>query len=238
MSIDATGARASAGGPAWHYELHNHSQSSHQQIARLVRRIGRGPVLDVGAAQGALGRLLADTGLVFDAVEPHPVWAEHARQHYRNVYASGIEAAALPENTYATVVCADVLEHTVSPSAALQHLLRAATPDAAFVISLPNVAHLSGRLFLLAGHFPKMERGIFDRTHLHFFTRATAVELLRANGLEPALVRPTPVPLEQVWPERFGRSPLAALMAAQRAALLLAPTLFAFQWVIVAKRTT
>jgi hypothetical protein len=40
------------------YALHSDRQSSHQQIARLVRRIGRAPVLDVGAAQGLLGRLL------------------------------------------------------------------------------------------------------------------------------------------------------------------------------------
>lgn len=200
-----------------------------------MRRIGRAPVLDVGAAHGELGQLLGREGMVIDAIEPHPAWAAHAQPHYRRVYCSGVEAADLPARTYRAVVCADVLEHTADPVASLRLLRDAATPDALFVISLPNVAHISARLLLLCGQFPQMERGLFDRTHLHFYTRRTAVDLLRAAGLRPLRIRPTPVPLEQIWPARRGAALLGALMAAQRAGLLLAPTLFGFQWVMVAR---
>jgi 2-polyprenyl-3-methyl-5-hydroxy-6-metoxy-1,4-benzoquinol methylase len=182
-----------------------------------------------------LGRLLRGSELAIDAVEPHPAWAEHARAHYRTVYASPIEAADLPARAYRTVVCADVLEHTANPAAVLGRLRAAAAEDATFVISLPNVAHISARLLLLLGRFPQMERGIFDRTHLHFYTRDTAAAMLRAAGLEVLRARPTPVPLEQIWPARAPRAPLRALMLAQRAALLLAPTLFGFQWIFVAR---
>ena len=48
-------------------------------------------------------------------VEPHPIWAEHARAYYHTVYASSIEDAGLPAGRYPVVVCADVLEHTVDP---------------------------------------------------------------------------------------------------------------------------
>jgi 2-polyprenyl-3-methyl-5-hydroxy-6-metoxy-1,4-benzoquinol methylase len=202
---------------------------------RLVRRIGRAPVLDVGAAQGFLGQMLLSDGIPIDAVEPHPAWAEHARAFYRTVYPSAIEAAALPERRYAVVVCADVLEHTADPVAVLARLRAAAADDATFIISLPNVAHLAARLLLLAGRFPQMERGIFDRTHLHFYTRATAAAMLREAGLEVLRARPTPVPLEQIWPAGARPAALRALMLAQRAALLLAPTLFGFQWIFVAR---
>ena len=218
-----------------HYVSHSDPQSSHQQIVRLVRRIGRAPVLDVGAAQGMLGQALQRDGMIADAVEPHPVWAAHARSFYRTVYAAGIEEAELPENTYQTVVCADVLEHTADPVVVLRQLRRAATPDAIFIISLPNVAHLSARLLLLAGRFPQMERGIFDRTHLHFYTRATATAMLQYAGLRVARARPTPVPLELIWPKDWSRAPLRSLMFCQRVALLLAPTLFGFQWIFVAQ---
>jgi methyltransferase family protein len=218
-----------------HYALHSHPLSSHQQIARLVRRIGRAPVLDVGAAQGLLGQLLQADGLVIDAVEPHPEWAAHARPYYRHVYASGIETVVLPARTYPLIVCADVLEHTADPVAVLRRLRGAAPSDATFIISLPNVAHIAARLLLLFGQFPQMERGIFDRTHLHFYTRRTAVDLLRSAGLRLVLARPTPVPLEQIWPAGASARPLRALMALQHAGLLLAPTLFGFQWVLVAR---
>jgi 2-polyprenyl-3-methyl-5-hydroxy-6-metoxy-1,4-benzoquinol methylase len=218
-----------------HYTLHSGLQSSHQQIARLVRRVGRAPVLDVGAAQGFLGQLLQQDGPIVDAVEPHPLWAAHARPYYRTVYASDIESAELPARYYAVVVCADVLEHTPDPVRVLRKLLQAATADAIFIISLPNVAHIAARLLLLCGRFPQMDRGIFDRTHLHFYTHHTAVQMLRAAGMNILLARPTPVPLEHIWPARFSITILKVLMALQEIGLLLAPTLFGFQWIMVAR---
>jgi 2-polyprenyl-3-methyl-5-hydroxy-6-metoxy-1,4-benzoquinol methylase len=179
--------------------------------------------------------MLRQDALIADAVEPHPLWAEHARRYYRTVFASDIESAALPPDCYRVVVCADVLEHTVDPVRAIGKLREAATPDAVFVISLPNVAHIAARLLLLMGRFPQMERGIFDRTHLHFYTRSTAIDMLRAAGLEVLRVRPTPVPLEQIWPAGRGPALLSALMELQRVGLLLAPTLFGFQWILVAR---
>ena len=227
------GATESSRAP--HYALHSDPQSCHQQIARLIRRIGRAPILDVGAAQGMLGQLLKGSGTAIDAVEPHPLWAERARAYYRTVFASAIESADLPARTYRTVVCADVLEHTVDPAAVLRLLRAAATEDAVFIISLPNVAHLSARALLLLGRFPQMERGIFDRTHLHFYTRATAEDMLRAGGLRVVRARPTPVPIEQIWPPETSRALLRGLMLLQRAALLLAPRMFGFQWIFVCR---
>ena len=61
-------------------------------------------------------------------------------------------------------------------------LREAATEDATFIISVPNVAHMAVRLMLLFGYFPKMERGILDRTHLQFFTKDTAVQMLAQGG--------------------------------------------------------
>src|SRR5689334_23683819 len=87
---------ATDGNNILHYTLHSDRQSSHQQIVRLVRRVGRAPVLDVGAAQGFLGQMLQQERLQIDAVEPHPIWAEHARAYYHTVYASTIEDAGLP----------------------------------------------------------------------------------------------------------------------------------------------
>jgi 2-polyprenyl-3-methyl-5-hydroxy-6-metoxy-1,4-benzoquinol methylase len=217
-----------------HYRLHRDPKSSHQQIAQFVRHLNRGPVLDVGAAQGFLGQLVRDTGIAVDAVEPNPYWAEHAQLFYRQVFASTIEEAALPATTYRVVVCADVLEHTVDPVSVVRQLRRVATDDALFIISLPNVAHLAVRLMLLFGYFPRMERGILDRTHLHFFTRDTATAMLREAGLQVVHAQPTGVPLDELWPSGEGSRLFTILQRLQHMALLIAPRLFGFQWVFVA----
>jgi 2-polyprenyl-3-methyl-5-hydroxy-6-metoxy-1,4-benzoquinol methylase len=218
------------------YVLHSEPSSSHQQIARLVRRSGRQPVLDVGAAYGFLGQLLMPDHVVIDAVEPSASWAEGALPYYRTVYQCAIEAAPLPQLTYPLIVCADVLEHTVDPVAVLRHLQEAATADALFIVSLPNIAHIAARLLLLTGRFPAMERGIFDRTHLHFYTRQTARDLLATAGLHIIERSATPAPLAIAAPALASSRMLKPLMRLQSVGLRLTPTLFAYQWIMVARR--
>lgn len=218
-----------------HYRLHHDPKSSHQQIVALIRRLGRSPILDVGAAQGFLGRQLHGGSLIIDAIEPNAYWAERAAPFYRSVFPTTVENAPL-EDDYRVVVCADVLEHLVDPVTVVRQLCAVAAPDAVFIISLPNVAHIAVRLLLLAGLFPPMERGILDRTHLHFWTLSSATDMLRQAGLEVVRARPTGVPLDELWPAGEGSLPYTALMRLQHLLLLLAPRLFGYQWVLVARR--
>ena len=218
-----------------HYRAHSDRSSSHGQITRLVRQFNRGPVLDVGAAQGILGQMLKDTNLAVDAIEPHPAWAEAARPHYRNVFNCSIENANGLPDRYSVVICGDVLEHTANPVAALRKLRAYAADDAVFVVSLPNVAHLSVRLLLLCGLFPRMQRGILDRTHLQFFTRRTAIAMLRDAGLRVERVSATPVPLEEVWRTSPGNPLFRLAMKLQKICVSLLPRVFGYQFVFVAR---
>lgn len=219
-----------------HYRLHRDPKSSHQQISQLLKQLKPALTLDVGAAQGFLGQLSQGTGLVIDAVEPEPHWAEAAKPFYRQVFASGIEEAHLADATYDAVVCADVLEHVVDPAAVLAQLQRVAKPGASFIISLPNVAHLAVRMMLLFGQFPQMERGILDRTHLHFYTRSTAIDMLRAAGLRVEHVSATGVPLDELWPGGEGNWLFNFMLRLQHLAVRLLPRLFGFQWIFVARK--
>ncbi len=233
--IQQLAERGEADAAKVHYRAHRGPRSSHQQIFNLVRRLNRSPILDVGAAQGMLGQMLQGSGLVIDGVEPNPAWAEAARPFYRNVHTGTIETANPAPSHYQLIVCADVIEHTVDPLAVLRQLRTHATDDAAFIISLPNVAHLAVRTMLLLGAFPKMERGILDRTHLHFFTRKTAIDLLHSAGLAVEQVATTGVPLEEFSKSESGRQRLEQLSRLQDPLLAVLPKLFAFQWIFLAK---
>lgn len=182
-----------------------------------------------------LGHLVQDAGLILDGVEYNPAWAEMARPHYRTVWAGAIEDAPLPDNEYRAVVCGDVLEHTPDPVAVLKRLRRAATADATFVVSVPNIAHLAVRLMLLFGRFPKMERGPLDKTHLQFLTKDTARQMVEAAGLQVTRTTCTGVPLDEIWKDGQGGLAYTALTKLQHGALAIAPRLFGFQWIMVAR---
>ncbi len=193
-------------------------------------------MLDVGAAQGFLGQLLQGTAIEIDGIEPQSEWAEKARPFYRAMHATFVEDAPIESNIYRVVVCADVLEHVQHPDRVLDELKKAATDDAMFIVSVPNVAHGAIRLMLLFGFFPKMERGVLDKTHLHFWTKDTSKDLLQNAGLEVLEIYPTGVPVDEVWKgsARVGEF----LMRAQHLALAVFPRFFAHQWILVARRNS
>jgi 2-polyprenyl-3-methyl-5-hydroxy-6-metoxy-1,4-benzoquinol methylase len=201
-----------------------------------VRELRLSPILDVGAAQGMLGHSIQDTGFTIDGIEANPQWADMARPYYRQVWASYAEQAPLEPKTYKLVVCGDVLEHTPVPVGVLKKLAEATTDDAKFIISVPNVAHLAIRLMLLFGKFPKMERGILDKTHLQFLTRDTALDMLRQAGLRAERVSCTGVPLDELWKAGEGKLLYKLMTKSQHLALAAAPRLFGFQWIFLASK--
>lgn len=178
-------------------------------------------VLDVGCAEGYLAELLAARGHAIVGVEGDPGAAATARARGIEVREANLDHEHLDATGFECVVFADVLEHLLYP----ERILRAARPAGRAVVSLPNIAHWTARRALLRGRFPREDFGLFDRTHLRFFTRASAHELARDAGWRvggEAFVD-APLPLE---------SHVAALRRARPAALRRAPELFALQVVL------
>lgn len=83
------------------------------------------------------------------------------------------------------VLCLDVLEHLIDPWLAVQKLSQIIKPGGAIIASIPNVAHRSALFPLLMNDQWEYEQsGILDKSHLRFFTRKTAVELMEQQGLK------------------------------------------------------
>ena len=191
-------------------------------------------MLDVGAAEGYLGRLLRDSGLAIDALEPNKGYASTAQPYYRTVFQTRVEEVALEEQ-YGAIVLGDVLEHLVEPEAVLKRLVVNLAPNGVVLVSVPNVAHVAVRLFLLSGRFPRMDRGPLDRTHLHFYTWSTIEELVLASSLRVLERHSSVAPIPDIMGSRWGSVARLAQLAQLVAARVL-PGLFAYQWVFMAER--
>jgi SAM-dependent methyltransferase len=97
--------------------------------------------------------------------------------------------------TFDFVLCLDVLEHLREPVKLLREIARVLSPQGSLIASLPNSGNVYFRLNVLFGRFPAQDRGLFDRTHLHFFTWAGWVELFAAGGFRIQSVQPSSVPV-------------------------------------------
>lgn len=210
--------------------------SSHSIIAGWLKEAPAGAtVLDVGAASGTLGRLCQAQGLRFIGIEPNPGWAETARPFYQEMFVGPVQAAPAEYFGAARViVLADVLEHLAEPRSVLNALTGQAPAGCRFIVSVPNIANLWGRLSLLSGHFDYVERGLLDRTHLRFFTRDTFFDLLRGCGLRIECCAVTPVPLDLIDPF-FRDQALGRWLYARLARISVwFPTLLGYQFVVMA----
>jgi GT2 family glycosyltransferase/2-polyprenyl-3-methyl-5-hydroxy-6-metoxy-1,4-benzoquinol methylase len=150
-------------------------------------------VLDLGCGAGALGeRLRQRQPCEVWGIECDPDAAREARGRLDHVIEAGVNeaAASLPAAHFDTLIAADVLEHLADPFAALRALAPSLAPGATVVISLPNIQHHSVVRDLLRGQFTYVPAGILDQTHLRFFTRASALELVRRAGFTVEQVVP------------------------------------------------
>lgn len=143
--------------------------------------------MDVGCGAGALGASIKQAlpRAQVRGVEAVPAYAERAKQVLDDAVAA--DAAAVPPSHWPTPDClifADVLEHLVDPWGTLSVWRQRAAPRAWAVMSIPNVAHTSIVSGLKRGRFDYADEGLLDRTHLRFFSRASACEMVEAAGFE------------------------------------------------------
>jgi methionine biosynthesis protein MetW len=163
-------------------------------------------VLDVGCATGYLAAELTRRGCEVIGVEVDAAAAEQARAHCAEVVVGDLEAPAthaevaraVGDGGVDVVLCADVLEHLRDPWTVLAWLRTLLRADGKAIISVPNIGHWTARRELLRGRFPYADFGLFDRTHLRFFTRDSARELATRAGFAVQQERPAgaPLPLE------------------------------------------
>jgi SAM-dependent methyltransferase len=136
-------------------------------------------VLDFGCGQGYFLDALRSAGHRCVGLEINEITARQALARGHTVASS---LAALPDRGWGGVVSIHVLEHTPEPLAILRELRGKLTPGARYYFEVPNFASVQARLF--RQRWLHCEAGL----HIHHFTAASFLALLRQAGYEPQAV--------------------------------------------------
>jgi 2-polyprenyl-3-methyl-5-hydroxy-6-metoxy-1,4-benzoquinol methylase len=189
----------------------------------------RSRVLEIGTASGYIGEyLIHEKKCEVWGVEPVQELCVDAKTvGYTKLFCTSVEdflqVEAVKGEKFDVVLMGDVLEHMVHPDFVLSEIKKFIKPNGIAVISLPNVGHYSARKKILAGNWDMSDTGIFDRTHLKFFTLKTMKAMLESSGWQVVSTRPSDGYLEQKW-HGLGKHLLFHF-----------PTLFAVQFVFIAQ---
>ena len=216
------------------------SFSSHSYIIARVLRFGPGTkILDIGTADGVVGKRIKGKGLILNGIEPVAHWAEIAKPFYNELIIGKIENApsAFLKN-YDVVIFADVLEHLVDPISVLFRVVKHQRSDTSFFISVPNVANIWIRLNLMFGRFEYTDHGLLDKSHLHFFTLDSFKEIIKQVRLEITSIAITPIPLQLLHPffetTQLGRT----LFSLFNSITQLIPRILGYQFIVEARRVS
>jgi SAM-dependent methyltransferase len=229
---------------------------------RVLRDKPDAAIIDVGCGCGANARAILQQwpNARIIGIEPNAAAAAAAREVCNRVFNGTLEEWLVSGDDIVSadaVVLSDVLEHIADPVQWLRST--AALPqlsNATWIISVPNFGVWYNRLRTLAGRFDYTWSGLYDRTHLRFYTRKSIRTLLTYCGFHVMDARGTPSIVQSAAPllrkgfagelasgahlaltdSRAFRLYQRTIEPLEAAVCNLWPSLLAFQIVIAARR--
>lgn len=143
-------------------------------------------VLDIGCYQGANAKYLKEKydkvsyiGLEGNAEAISNVYSEVDEIH--RVDLDNVDFSVLKKTNIDFIILGDVLEHLKEPDDLMLKVKKIIHQDTIIIVSIPNIQYYETFLQLLSGNFPRRERGVFDKTHLRWFTHKEFKKMIESN---------------------------------------------------------
>lgn len=153
-------------------------------------------VLEIGCGSGNPLEYLKkiNKGKETIGIELSPKAANIARNNTDTIFCMDVEKNPIPLEVGKCdlILLLDVLEHLVDPWSFLKKIVNEnLTETGKVIVSLPNAKHFTFLLPLFLGKLEYVESGIRDKTHLRFFTKKSATQLINGASLNVEKVKST-----------------------------------------------
>jgi 2-polyprenyl-3-methyl-5-hydroxy-6-metoxy-1,4-benzoquinol methylase len=225
-----------------HYPKKASRFSSYEYFARWIGRDKL--VLDVGCGEGFFASELIGSGnrvVGIDLIE-RSAHAAEMQEFIQSDLDDGFPPPAaerLKQYHFDRIMLQDILEHVRYPEKIMRDCAGMLSAQGQVLISVPNIANITIRAALLFGRFEYSERGILDRTHVRFFTRASARRFIEQCGYEIVEQRASVMPIELALGLQASNPVMRVANRLLAMVTALLPSLFGYQLLYVARpRTT
>lgn len=169
------------------YLVYGLSSNREKKIRQLLDADLKGlEVLDLGCGRGDLAKILKDLGAKVTGVDFDKQSLSQAKRYLTKAVWVDLNKLKLPfkTNRFDLIVSSEVVEHLLYPNQVLKEIYRVLKPKGNFIVTTPNLLYWGNRLKILNGDFRYQDSGIFDRTHVHFYTYPTLIEDLKQAGFK------------------------------------------------------
>jgi len=154
-------------------KLYKPSKKRELKIAELLpTNIENKKILDIGCADGTFGIQLSKRGAKVYGVDISPLAVGIAKKGLEDAFVVNLNNQKLPflAKTFDLVVASEVIEHLHNPNNLLIEARRVLKDKGALIITTPNFLYWGNRIKFLLGNFKYEKSGMFDESHVHFYT--------------------------------------------------------------------
>ncbi len=143
-------------------------------------------ILDIGCATGYIGREFKKRGATVMGVDISRKAVKLAKEILDDALVSDLNEEKLPypKEYFDIVTASEIIEHLFRPLSFLKESRRVLKKGGRAVITTPNFLYLGNRLNFLLGRFQYTKEGMFDESHLHFYTYNTLKDDLEKSNFK------------------------------------------------------
>lgn len=163
---------------------YNISTGRLNKILELLKYSRHLRILDVGCATGFLGEKLRKQGNFVVGIDISEKAIQKAKKYLDEVYALNIETDPLPKlPKFDLIIMSEIIEHLFQPEESLKKIAKFLKIGGKLLITTPNILYWGNRFQFLTGKFEYTDQGHFDKSHIHFFSYKTLINLIKQIGL-------------------------------------------------------
>ncbi len=144
-----------------------------------------GCALDVGCGAGGFGEMIKQSSSAeVWGIEINADMANEAKKRLDRVLVGEAvdQLRSLPHGRFDAIIFNDVLEHLAWPDEALRLARPLLSRQGVVVASIPNIRYFRAlKQILWNRDFPWDDSGVFDKTHLRYFTKKSIVRLFESS---------------------------------------------------------
>ncbi|MBV6632868.1 MAG: methyltransferase domain-containing protein [Alphaproteobacteria bacterium] len=188
-------------------------------------------VLELGCGAGALGNAFKarNPDVEYVGLELDPDAAEMAKDRLDEVYLFNADKDQLPDEVangapFDAIIFGDVLEHLYDPWQVVSDFAKLLSDGGCLMTCIPNVQNWWFMQAVMGRGFEYHSEGLFDRTHLRWFSLQNMIDLFSQAGLRTTDVTPRNFILQR---GEHSFEKFAQMMAPSLPALGMTPEQFA-----------
>ncbi len=143
-------------------------------------------ILDIGCADGTFGGKLVKQSAVVCGVDISPLAVGIAKKKLKDAFVTDLNNQKLPfkTKTFDLIIASEVIEHLYNPNNLLVESKRVLRDNGRLILTTPNFLYWGNRIKFLFGNFKYEKSGVFDESHIHFYTYKSLKSNLEQAGFK------------------------------------------------------